>query len=145
MSKRVVNTAKDYELILKDRFGNSLSKKFILKAGRNELEIPYDNGYYQSIDNERFFIYEGEGELDFKSECTKQYDFSKLNVKFLDYFLGNFQKKHHKNADENEKKTIESFVALMDFNEKTGNKITPPYYTSALTIILAKIEPLFKA
>lgn len=137
MSKRVLNLAKDYELILKDRFGNSLSKKFVLKAGKNELEIPCENGYYQSTDNERFFIYDGQGELDFENECTKQYDFSKLNVRFLDYFLGT--QKHHKNADENEKKVIENFISLMELNEKFGNKITPPYYTAALTLILAKI------
>lgn len=107
------------------------------QARANELEIPCENGYYQSVDNERFFIYDGQGELDFENECTKQYDFSKLNVRFLDYFLGT--QKHHPNADENEKKVIENFISLMELNEKFGNKITPPYYTAALTLILAKI------
>lgn len=136
MNKRVVNTAKDYELILKDRFGNALDKKFVLKAGKNELEIPQNCGYYQSVQNERFFIYEGEGELDFEKECTQKYDFEKLNVRFLDYFLGNLQEKHHENADENEKKLIKSFVELMEFNEKYEKpKIIPPYYAAVLTLI----------
>lgn len=139
MNKRVVSVAKDYELILKDRFGNALDKKFVLKAGKNELEIPQNCGYYQSLQNERFFIYEGEGELDFEKECTQKYDFEKLNVCFLDYFLGNSQKKHHENADENEKKLIESFVKLMEFNEKCEKpKIVPPYYAAALTLIFVK-------
>lgn len=140
MSKRVVNCAKDYELILKDKFGNALSRKFILKAGKNELEIPQKGGYYQSLDNERFFIYDGEGELDFENECGEEYEFTKLNIKFLDYFLGHFQTKHHFNADENEKKLIEKFIALMDFNEKFKKpKIVPPYYTSTLTLIFASL------
>ena len=139
--KRVVNSAKDYELILRDRFGNDLDKKFTLKAGKNELEIPAHCGYYQSLENEFFFIYEGEGELDLESECVQKYDYEKLNYRFLDYFLGSACKKHHANADENERKLIESFVKLMDFNEKFEKpKIVPPYYAAILTLILAKDE-----
>lgn len=139
--KRIVNSTRDYELFLRDRFGNTLDKKIILKAGKNELEIPAHCGYYQSSQNEFFFIYDGAGELDLESECLKKYDFEKLNVRFLDYFLGNSCKEHHKNADENERKVIESFVELMNFNEGFDEpKIVPPYYTMILTLILAKSE-----
>ena len=139
--KRVVNSARERQLILKDRFGNALDKVFTLPAGKSELEIPEHCGYYQSLENEFFFIYDGAGELDLERECVQKYDYEKLNVRFLDYFLGNGCKKHHKNADENEQKLIESFVKLMDFNEKFEKpKILPPYYAAALTLILAKDE-----
>lgn len=124
--KRTIQNAKDYELILKDRLGNALSKPFFIKSGKNELEINAKKQYYQSKEGEKFFIYEGEGILDFENECTKEYNFERLNFHFLNLFLGSG--KHHKAADENDIKIINDFLALLEFNEKNHNKIKPFYY-----------------
>lgn len=126
MKRKILNN-KDYELVLKDKFGNNLGLFFTLKAGENELEIPFNNGYYQSKNNEQFFIYDGDGVLNFESECIKKYDFEELNLHFLDYFLGNGE--HDKNADSVDIKLIDDFFELLNFNETQEKaKITPPRY-----------------
>lgn len=124
--KRAINNAKDYELILKDRLGNAISKPFLIKKGKNELEINAKKQYYQSLEGIKFFIYEGDGILDFENECIKEYDFERLNFHFLNTFLGSG--KHHKAADQNDIKIINDFLALLEFNEKNHNKIKPLYY-----------------
>ncbi len=132
--RRQVEAKKDYKLILKDRFSNPQGKAFELKAGLNELECPAFGGYYQSEDNERFFIYEGEGVLELEIECVKEYNFENINMTFLDFYLGNH--KHHKNADESDKKIIENFLTLFNLNEMLEKpKIVPPFYAAILARI----------
>lgn len=136
--KRAVNFGKDYELVLKDRFGNPQGEFINYKAGLNELEIPSHAWYYQSKDNERFFIYEGEGELELESECTQDFNFENVNVVFLDFYLAN--QKHHKNADESDRKLVEKFVILFSLNELCEKaKIVPPYYEKLMNAILGEL------
>lgn len=144
MKERIVIFDKSYELILKDKFGNDLSSFKRYTCDTNEdgeevatkfsLEIPQKDGYYQSKDNERFYIYKGEGELDL-SECVK-WDFEKLNVVFLDFYLT--QNRHNFAADEVDRASIERFC---EFNTKYGEskKIVPPYYEKILTQLVMGI------
>ncbi|WP_104722801.1 hypothetical protein [Helicobacter mesocricetorum] len=54
-----------------------------LKTGENNLSITSEGEYYQDSLNNIFFIFEGEGVLDFQ-DCLKDYDFSNLYFKFLE-------------------------------------------------------------
>ena len=125
------------ELVLKDKFGNDLSEWKSYKCEKNAdgaetatkftLEIPQKDSYYQSRENERFFIYDGTGELKL-SECTEKWDFSEINLPFLDYFAAKGE--HEPSADDKDKELIEKF---MDFQSTFGTdfdtlKIKPPYY-----------------
>ena len=124
--KRQVKAAKSYELVLKDRLGNTISKPFFLQVGLNELETNLKKEYYQSNENEKFFIYEGIGILDLEKDCIQEFDFERLNFHFLNYFLG--KNKHHKSADENDKKIINNFLSLLEFNLKNPTKYIKPFY-----------------
>ena len=127
--KRVVNFATAKKLIKRDKFGTNLSEWVEFEAGKNELDILDKDAYYQSKTNERFFVYDGEGELELESECIKQYDFEHLNVFFLDFFLAN--QKHHKDADKTDKKLIDEFVTLLNSQfESDKPKFLPPYYAA---------------
>lgn len=135
--KRAVRFKRDLELVLKDRFGTALDEFKPYKAGLNELEIPAHCGYYQSKNNECFFVYDGDGELELESECVKKYDFENLNVKFLDFYLG--ERKHHAHADESEKRLVEDFCVLFSLNEMCEKpKIVPAYYAAILDKIFGK-------
>ena len=126
---RIVNFNADKMLIMRDKFGTNLSDFVEFKAGKNELKILENTAYYQSKENERFFVYDGTGELDLEADCQKCYDFSHLNVVFLDYYLTHL--KHHPNADEVDKRLIDEFVSLLDSQLKSEvQKITPPYYSA---------------
>lgn len=119
----------NHTIILKDKFGNDLSKPFEVEKGQSALKIPLKDGYYQNAKGEKFFIYDGKGELIFEEDCTTEYDFSHLNFHFLNTFLGT--NKHHKNADEKDKKLIKSFCELLEKNLNNPNKtIKPPYFAA---------------
>lgn len=136
---RIVNFSKDYELVLKDRFGNPQGEFITYKKGENELEIPSHAGYYQSKNNERFFIYEGDGVLELESECIKEYNFENLNIVFLDFYLINQQ--HHAQADESDRKIVENFTMLFNLNEMCEKaKIVPSYYEKTLERLLGDIK-----
>lgn len=134
---RKIKFERDLELVSKDRFGNTLLPFKMYKAGLNELEINAHCAYYQSKENKCFFVYDGEGELDLERECTKKYDFEKLNLAFLDFYLG--ERKHHKNADESDRALIEDFCVLISLNEMLEKpKIVPAYYAAILDKIFGK-------
>lgn len=67
---------------LKDRYGNARAQ-INLKQGENALETTQSGYYYESEEGLRFFVYEGEGVLDF-SDCLLQIDFSELNPYEID-------------------------------------------------------------
>lgn len=67
---------------LKDRYGNARAQ-INLKQGENALETTQSGFYYESEEGLRFFVYEGEGVLDF-SDCLLQIDFSELNPYEID-------------------------------------------------------------
>lgn len=67
---------------LKDRYDNSRAQ-INLKQGENALETTQSGFYYESEEGLRFFVYEGEGVLDF-SDCLLQIDFSELNPYEID-------------------------------------------------------------
>lgn len=120
---RKLNFQSDIELKLRDKFGNDLTKFKKFLAGENELKVPSKDEYYQSKDNQQFFIYEGDGVLEFPSDCLKRYDFEHLNLVFLDYYL--IHQKHHPNADSYDKKQISDYIYLSNNND---GKIKPPYF-----------------
>lgn len=126
---RIVVFKTPKRLIIRDKFGTNLSEFVEFKAGKNELKILDKDAYYQSKENEQFFVYDGVGELDLEVDCKKRYDFEFLNVFFLDYFLA--QAKHHQNADETDKKLVEEFVELLNTHlEEKTQKIIPPYFAA---------------
>lgn len=126
MTTRQINFSEDIELIFRDKFGNDLAKFQKFQKGENELIIPSKDGYYQSKTNKQFFIYEGEGVLEFPSDCLKKYDFEHLNLVFLDYYLIN--NKHHPNADKFDKKQIKDYLELYEKHENGDFKINPPFF-----------------
>lgn len=65
------------KVFLKDRYGNTRAQ-INLKQGENALETTQSGFYYESEEGLRFFVYEGEGVLDF-GDCLLQIDFSELN------------------------------------------------------------------
>lgn len=70
------------KVFLKDRYGNTRAQ-INLKQGENALETTQSGFYYESEEGLRFFVYEGEGVLDF-SDCLLQIDFSELNPYEID-------------------------------------------------------------
>ena len=74
--------------------------------------------------SQQIFIYAGSGELNL-SECYTKYDFSKIELKDLDYYL------QHQSAPlkAKAKDQLKAFVELMESNLTLGyDKIKPPLY-----------------
>ena len=81
--QRVINFPYEAQkAYLKDRYGNSRAQ-INLRQGENALEITQSGFYYESEEGLRFFVYEGEGVLEF-SDCLLQIDFSELNPYEID-------------------------------------------------------------
>lgn len=127
---RIVYFDKDLELIMRDKFGTNLSDFIDFKAGKNELIVLDKDAYYQSKQNERFYIYDGFGELNLQKDCVKRYNFEYLNPIFLDHFLAT--SKHHKQADDIDKKLIDEFIFLFDKHLNGDKKILPPYFNEII-------------
>lgn len=81
--QRVINFPYEAQkAYLKDRYGNARAQ-INLKQGENALEITQSGFYYESEEGLRFFVYEGEGVLEF-SDCLLQADFSELSPYEID-------------------------------------------------------------
>jgi hypothetical protein len=122
---RSVIFADEIELIKRDKFGTNCSEWQKFTAGTHNLDILDKDFYYQSRENERFFIYDGVGDLKL-SECTKKYDFEKINVIFLSHYIANDE--HHADADAVDKALIEDYAELYDKFVKGDESINPPYF-----------------
>lgn len=124
MKQRTIKFSKEKMLILKDKFGGDITdfKKFY--EGENALYIT-NSGYYQSRENERFYIYEGSGELNL-NECRTRYDFTGLNLVYLDFYLSNL--KHHESADKADRDIIELYAELLNKHLEGDTRIKPPYF-----------------
>lgn len=123
---RIVYFHKDLQLIARDKFGTNLSDFINFKAGKNELMILDKDAYYQSKDNERFYIYDGVGELDLRKDCIKKYAFEYLNPAFVDHFLATTH--YPRLADKSDKRLIDDFLFLFDKHLRGDKKINPPYF-----------------
>ncbi|NDJ26384.1 hypothetical protein DMB95_00215 [Campylobacter sp. MIT 12-8780] len=104
---RLISLPRALNCVKKDRFSNSKSALLKLKQGENELELSRFGGYYQSEERLIFRVYEGKGVLEFE-HALKNFDFSKLNLAFLEHFL--CHNLHHQNADTFDKKMIALFL-----------------------------------
>ncbi len=122
---RSVIFANEIELIKRDKFGTNCSEWQKFTAETHNLEILDKDFYYQSRENERFFIYEGTGTLDL-TQCTKKYDFEKINVYFLSHYIAKGE--HHADADDVDKALIEDYAELYDKFVKGDESINPPYF-----------------
>lgn len=81
--QRVINFPYEAQkAYLKDRYGNTRAQ-INLKQGENALETTQSGFYYESEEGLRFYVYEGEGVLDF-SDCLLHIDFSELNPYEID-------------------------------------------------------------
>ena len=81
--QRVINFPYEAQkAYLKDRYNNTRAQ-INLKQGENALETTQRGFYYESEEGLRFFVYEGEGVLDF-SDCLLHIDFSELNPYEID-------------------------------------------------------------
>lgn len=127
------NTTQCY---LKDRYGNARAE-FTLKSGQNSLAINSLGNYYETKAGLKFFITQGEGELDF-SDTQKMLDFHAIDdeiLRVIDFML------YHAHAPrEASAKAIalaQDFIYCIDKNiEKKSNYLTPKGYEQAQNALL---------
>lgn len=128
------NTTQCY---LKDRYGNARAE-FTLKNGQNSLAINSLGSYYETKAGLKFFITQGEGELDF-SDTQKKLDFSAIDeatLQVIDFMLYHARAPH--NATHAQKQIAQDFIALLDKNiEKQANYLTPQGYQEAQNALLS--------
>ena len=125
MKQRTIKFEEAKELILRDRFGNDITDFVKFETGENALFIT-NSGYYQAKNNQRYFIYDGEGDLNL-NECKKCFDFTNLNLFYLDYFLSNL--KHHDSSDKADRELIELYAELLNTHLEGDERINPPYFS----------------
>ena len=105
---------------LKDRYANTRAE-FSLAQGINALEISPQGFYYKTQKGLKFFVYEGEGILDFSDAC-QEYDFSSVDFSKIDNALF-FATTKGLNAEE------KAFLALYDKNaSKNARYLIPPRF-----------------
>lgn len=121
---REVSSTSDIVLKLKNHYDKTIAT-YKISAGQSCL-LPLYDSKERLLDNngKQVFIYTGEGELDI-SECYTFYDFSKIKLKDLDYYL-----QHQKPSLQARAKTqLKAFINLMESNLQLGrDKLTPPRY-----------------
>ncbi|PZT48493.1 hypothetical protein B6S12_03965 [Helicobacter valdiviensis] len=94
----------------KNAFGQILGE-LELKKGLNKLPLTQDGEYYEDSFKNVFFVYKGEGILDF-SDAKKAYDFSTLPFLVLDYAL--------LNKENLEDRLIKEFLEVYEININKG-------------------------
>lgn len=122
---------------LKDRYGNARAE-FTLKSGQNSLAINSLGSYYETKAGLKFFITQGEGELDF-SDAQKRLDFSNIDeatLSVIDFML------YHGHAPSDtsaKKKSIaQDFIYTLDKNiQKNASYLTPKGYEEAQNALLS--------
>lgn len=97
---------------LKNAFGYVI-QELELVCGENALKPTSEGDYYQDSLGNVFFVYEGEGVLEWE-DCLKSFDFSNLPLAFLQHFLS--YKSHSPNANASIKRKIEEFIKVYDKN-----------------------------
>ncbi|TLD83966.1 hypothetical protein LS70_003935 [Helicobacter sp. MIT 11-5569] len=104
-----------------DRYGNKRGG-FPLKQGENLLPFTQKGCMLKDSFGNAFFIYEGEGVLEF-ADALKFYDFECLECENVEEYLmqGNF-----KNASSAQKRMAKEWVECYDLNlEKGAEYLTP--------------------
>lgn len=126
--QRVINFPYEAQkAYLKDRYGNTRAQ-VNLKQGENALETTQRGFYYESEEGLRFYVYEGEGVLDF-SDCLLQIDFSELNPYQIDkaIFYG----------ESSEDKNLSDFIKIYEKNiTKNARYLIPPRFLELENAIL---------
>lgn len=129
--QRVINFPYEAQkAYLKDRYGNPRAQ-INLKQGDNALEITQSGFYYESEEGLRFFVYEGEGVLDF-SDCLLQIDFSELKPYQIDkaIFYGKIDFSEHA-------KSLSDFMQVYEKNlSKNARYLIPPRFLELENAIL---------
>lgn len=86
MPKREINYPfESTQCYLKDRYANTRAE-FMLKNGTNFLEIPPKDFYYQTKAGLSFYLYAGDGILDF-THAQREYDLSEVDLCKVDKAL----------------------------------------------------------
>lgn len=110
-----------------DELGKTMAS-FEVENGVCELPIYNDMLFYKAK-NARFYVYDGEGELDFR-ECRERFSFEGSSdelVEALDTYLQTRQFPKH--TSELHKKRINDFVKLANLNiQKNADYIAPPSF-----------------
>lgn len=126
--QRVINFPYEAQkAYLKDRYGNTRAQ-VNLKQGENALETTQRGFYYESEEGLRFYVYEGEGVLDF-SDCLLQIDFSELNPYQIDkaIFYG----------ESSEDKNLSDFIKIYEKNiTKNARYLITPRFLELENAIL---------
>ena len=126
--QRVINFPYEAQkAYLKDRYGNTRAQ-INLKQGENALETTQRGFYYESEEGLRFYVYEGEGVLDF-SDCLLQIDFSELNPYQIDkaIFYG----------ESSEDKNLSDFIKIYEKNiTKNARYLITPRFLELESAIL---------
>lgn len=126
--QRVINFPYEAQkAYLKDRYGNTRAQ-VNLKQGENALETTQRGFYYESEEGLRFYVYEGEGVLDF-SDCLLQIDFSELNPYQIDkaIFYG----------ESSEDKNLSDFIKIYEKNiTKNARYLITPRFLELESAIL---------
>lgn len=117
---------------LKDRYGNARAQ-INLKQGENALETTQSGYYYESEEGLRFFVYEGEGVLEF-SDCLLQFDFGLLNPYEIDKAI------FYGRIDSSERaKSLSDFMQVYEKNiAKNARYLIPPRFLELENAILHK-------
>lgn len=130
--QRVINFPYEAQkAYLKDRYGNARAQ-INLKQGENTLETTQSGFYYESEEGLRFYVYEGEGVLDF-SDCLLQIDFGLLNPYLIDktIFYGDSSE---------QRKDLSDFIQIYEKNiTKNARYLIPPRFLELENAILHKI------
>ncbi|MDE6959000.1 MAG: hypothetical protein K2O80_05590 [Helicobacter apodemus] len=114
-------------------------KEVELVQGENALELTTGGDFYQDNTGKRFFVYAGEGVLEWQ-DCLKYLDFSNLPFSFLSYFLS--KKEHSPNASNLIKRKIQEFVEVYDKNILKNSLYLAPLNFEKLdkALILGEIQ-----
>lgn len=114
-----------------DRYANKRAE-FDLKQGINELEILPSDFYYQTKDGLKFYLYKGEGVLDF-SNALKNYDFCEVDFSKIDNALF-FGTQKGLNSQERD------FLAVLEINLQKGQDYLKPRFFSKIEREILQIK-----
>lgn len=123
MPKRAINYPYNAtQAYLKDRYAN-IRAEFALKNGVNELETTSRDFYYETKDGLKFFVYRGEGELEF-GDALREYDFFCANAQKIDKAM--FENTPEHKLD----KETRDFLEVYEKNlEKGKSYLLPPFFS----------------
>ena len=94
-----------------DKYENKI-EKLELNNGINNLAVLQSGLSYKDSLGNKFLVYPCESTLSFEI-AKKCFDFSNLNVYFLDYYCTFL--KHHNNASDRDRELVQSFIECFNY------------------------------